>query len=201
MKNINFFLLISLFVAMQNPCSYGIFRNEMILMNRALTGSATIFSEGLVKAAPIVGVDAANVVAVGAVEASQVLGTSGVEAAKIGAQSIDKLAVVGQGLVAVAGVGTCIFAAVKVYEIGKDINALLNPTEEQKERKIKARESRKLIEARVNFRDCLMKNHRLEKNQSGRPTVCEDMAKMFALIGGQAALDEMTQTFVGAYGK
>ncbi len=49
--------------------------------------------------------------------------------------------------------------------------------------------------ARKIFKSCLVKNARGAKNTAGRPAVCEEAARMFALLGGDPEIEQMTEVF------
>jgi len=74
------------------------------------------------------------------------------------------------------------------------------PTEEQiaidKVETAAAIEKIKLFEARNRLRECFMKHKSgCEKNALGRPADCEELAQIFASLGGQDEVDGMTKAF------
>ncbi|MBI2774735.1 hypothetical protein HYX58_01900 [Candidatus Dependentiae bacterium] len=208
MKNINniiinAFVIFSIFICKSNYTYVGKSQLEVFC---ATINKSTIL---LADAAPNIGLNTAKELApviekatrsVG-VESAQIVADGVTNAAKIGAQSIDKLAVAGQIIGTVAGVGICVLAATQVVAVGKDLHSYLNPTDEEIDKQQRARESYEALHAKREFRKCIMQNHNHEKNESGRPAECEQLAKMFAAMNGKQALDEMTATFNSVYGK
>ncbi|HEX2977884.1 MAG TPA: hypothetical protein VHO47_02080 [Candidatus Babeliales bacterium] len=197
-KNFN---LINIFFILVCPYSFAIVRHEMLTLVEGMKETADIFTGKIASAAPDIGLNAAKELASAGVESSKIVVEGVNNAAKIGAQSVDKLAVAGQIIGVAAGVGICILAATQVYTVGKDIHSYLNPTDEEIDRQLKARESFEALHAKREFRKCIMQNHNHEKNESGHPVECEQLAKMFAAMSGKLALDEMTATFKSIYAK
>lgn len=64
---------------------------------------------------------------------------------------------------------------------------------------LQVEEACKYVRGRIIFKDCLIKNARGEINSAGRPAVCEEFARMFALAGGSAEIGEITETFKRVY--
>ena len=95
---------------------------------------------------------------------------------------------------------SAVYAIPKLYPMSKEIYEYTFPTEEQRAAKetsiIAATANIKFYEARVKFRDCLMKHKSgCEKNALGRPDDCEGLAQAFIACGGAEEVDRMTEGF------
>lgn len=134
--------------------------------------TVSIASENIAKTAPSIGLDAAK-------ELAPAL-------AKIG----EGCALLGQA----AMIGAQVYAVHEGYTIAKDIGSHFFPDEVVQKNNETTKTKRRL-------RECLMENHNGERGRSGRPMVCENEARMFAMIAGKQKLDEMTATFTELYGK
>jgi hypothetical protein len=107
------------------------------------------------------------------------------------------LEAVGQGLNVIgqaATLGAQVYAVHEGYTIAKDVGSHFFPDEI-------VQKKNKTIKIKRQLRECLMENHHSERGKSGRPMVCENEARMFAMIAGKQKLDEMTTTFTEFYGK
>lgn len=99
----------------------------------------------------------------------------------------------------VLGAGFCVYNIANLVNTGASIYANNFPDDEKKTAINKARDINEFFTAKKEFRDCLMENTKTPRNASGRPSACEDLARMFALIAGKPELDEMTENFKIAY--
>lgn len=104
-------------------------------------------------------------------------------------------------LAPVAGVAVIIYGASTVVDMGARLYDYNNPDEEKKARLSQAREINDYIGAKRAFRTCLKNNLKTtQRNASGIPTSCEDLANMFAIAAGsRTELDEMTEVFKSLY--
>lgn len=102
-------------------------------------------------------------------------------------------------LATAAGAALCVYSASQVYTMARDIYKQNTQSEEKKVRINEARQKNGLFAARKEFRSCLMRNIKAEKNDSGRPVACEDLASMFAAMAGKSELDQITTIFNDFY--
>lgn len=91
-----------------------------------------------------------------------------------------------------------VLAIPQLYPISKEIYEYTFPTEEQKAIKeaetAAAIENINFIDAKVKLRNCLMKSKAdCEKNSSGCPTACEELAQNLIALGYQDEVDRMTR--------
>ncbi len=105
----------------------------------------------------------------------------------------------GKGLATVAGTAVGLYGVSKLYTIASGINEQNVSSDDKKARINLARQKNDLFAARKEFKSCLMKNIKTERNDSGRPVACEDLASIFAMIAGKSELDQMTTTFNDIY--
>jgi len=173
-------------------------------LSNSIEKTAEVFSATGVQAAQGLGVESTRIAANAAVEATQIAANAGIEVANITAQgaitaserfglkAAKQLAPAVQAAVAIYGCG-------QVYVIGKDIYSSRNPDEENTARINEAREKNQYYDARRVFRSCLMTNARTERNASGLPTACEDLAQQFIMAAGKSGFEEMAETFRTAY--
>ncbi|MBI2344459.1 hypothetical protein HYV10_00095 [Candidatus Dependentiae bacterium] len=149
-----------------------------------------IISSKGVDASKALGAEAASVLAKGVADASKAFGVDAAgELEKAIADSADKFSSVGQGMVAVAGVGVAIYGITQLYPIGKEVATYICPSEEQKilnAERLEAAQCRlDLLRAEKSFRQCLVSNRLNPKRGfSGLPSDCEDVAEAFASMGG-----------------
>ncbi len=97
------------------------------------------------------------------------------------------------------GAGFCVYNFANLVDMGVRIRENNFPDDEKKAAINKAREINEFFMSKKEFRRCLMENSKTARNAAGRPTACEDLAKMFALIAGKPELNEMTENFKIAY--
>jgi hypothetical protein len=64
-----------------------------------------------------------------------------------------------------------------------------------------AKELYESLLAKRKLRTCLIEHHNSERGPSGRPLVCEDVAKMFEAAAGADALEQVTKIFNKFYSK
>jgi hypothetical protein len=83
----------------------------------------------------------------------------------------------------------------------KDLQPHVWPTNEQSNHAKKVYKEYKLLEAEEKLNICLLKNAKTQRGPSGRPTICEEVAKMLILANGASQLNEMTNNFNLAFGK
>ncbi len=96
-------------------------------------------------------------------------------------------------------IAICLYAAVFFASAGRDFYDYCYPSEARKASLKAAGERNKIWEAKNAFRDCLMKNAQLPKNNAGIPTACEGLASAFTAVAGKAACNDMINTFKDAY--
>lgn len=72
------------------------------------------------------------------------------------------------------------------------MGSYFKPSEEEMAHELTVAETFAYRLARKSFMDCLIKNVRSQKNTSGRPEVCEELARMFAMIGGDEEIEKLT---------
>ncbi len=94
---------------------------------------------------------------------------------------------------------TIIYSAVIFASAGRDFYDYSFPSEARKASLKAAGERNKIWEAKNAFRDCLMKNAQLPKNNAGIPTACEKLASTFTAVAGKAACNDMIKNFKNAY--
>lgn len=103
------------------------------------------------------------------------------------------------GITILAGAASA-FAAAKLYPIGKEVYSAIFPTEGQRAiqdaKIIASRKRLSLLKAEEQFRNCLLScNSNSPKNASGIPTICEEAARMFSMLGAQSEVDRMIDVF------
>lgn len=159
---------------------------------------AQTLADALMKAFPHIGEAAAQQLAAAMIQASPELGAQFAitmapalkdAAASLHLEAAKEIAAAAQATAVVVG-GAVV--AWKVCNLGKDLVIYLFPSEQEKE-------THQLFKTKKEFRNCLIKNHGAPTNSSGRPTVCEENARMFAMFAGQHELEQMTKTFHSAY--
>lgn len=114
-------------------------------------------------------------------------------------KGIDEIVAVGNNLNAIAGAAVGVYALTQLYAIGKDIHESMNPSEVKKALIAEAHERVKLLDAKREFRTCLMKNAHTPRNASGIPSACDDLGDMFATMAGRAEFEQMTALFKDTY--
>lgn len=100
----------------------------------------------------------------------------------------------------IVGAAVLVYGASTVVDMGTRLYVYNNPDEDKKARDNQAREVNEYIDAKRAFRTCLKNNLNTQRNTSGIPTACENLANMFAIAAGsRSGLDEMTETFKSLY--
>lgn len=117
----------------------------------------------------------------------------------LNAEKTDAIVTVGNRLITLAGAAVSVYAIAQLYSVGKELYSHHFPTRLQKARIADARMRNQVFEARQAFRTCLINNQKSQRDASGRPAVCEDLASMLAAIAGRSELDEITKNFKSAY--
>lgn len=91
-----------------------------------------------------------------------------------------------------------VLAIPELYPISKEIYEYIFPTEEQisidKAARIEIHEKLKYLKAEERFCDCMIAHKSgSEKNSSGCPTACEELAQSLIALGHQDEVDRMTR--------
>lgn len=106
-------------------------------------------------------------------------------------EDVKKITAIGQAAVAVAGLAVGVIAAVKLPPIGREILSQIFPSEEQKAiqeaNTLAARKIYELLNAKREFRACLLNKTGSKKN------ACKQAAHILAMLGGQDEVDRMTE--------
>lgn len=85
--------------------------------------------------------------------------------------------------------------AVDAGRAASAIKSYIKPSDEEVVSSLRMNDAYEYLSARKNFKDCLVKNVQGKKNVAERPEVCENLARMFALIGGNNEIEELTKIF------
>lgn len=88
-----------------------------------------------------------------------------------------------------------IFLAKEAGRAGCAIKSYIKPSAKEKFDALKVKEKYKYLLARKTFKECLAKNVRGQRNSYGRPEECEELARMFAMVGGDEEIENMTGIF------
>lgn len=99
----------------------------------------------------------------------------------------------------VLGAAVGIWGSWKLYTAATEIYRYNHPSEEEQARENEAAEKNKLFKAKHEFRTCLMDKAPTERNLSGLPTACEEVARMFGMIAGASELNNMATNFKNVY--
>ena len=92
--------------------------------------------------------------------------------------------------------GPYVSVVVQVYYIGQEIRKHNFPTEEERAHAFEVSEKYAFISAENEFQRCLMENRStFERGFSGCPTACEDIARMFIMLGGKDEVNRMTTIY------
>jgi len=75
------------------------------------------------------------------------------------------------------------------------IKSWLLPSNKEALHSLKVSKERDLLKARKAFEDCLVKNPRGKKGSSGRPEVCEEVARMFIMMAGIEEMEKTTNVY------
>jgi len=101
---------------------------------------------------------------------------------------------ISEALQVMENVGNCYFFIRNVYELGKNSNKFLNPSQERQDQIQNIQEQLKLIKLKRNFATCLVENRTNTKKGSLKiPSECEHAA---FLLGGAGAINEAERMVV-----
>lgn len=174
------------------------------IASAAFEESVKTASKAGVTMARDIGVESTKVFVNGGLEAAKIAADTGLEVSKIAADGVVKSServglAATQELAPYVGAAVCIYALKEVATIGSDLYEYNYPGEEKKAKINEAREKNEFYDAKRNFRSCLINNSKAQRNNSGLPVACEDLGRMFTMMAGRGALDDMTETFKAAY--
>lgn len=106
------------------------------------------------------------------------------------------LEIVGEVMEDLAVAGPYARLAVKVCTIGQEIKSYSFPDEEEKAHAHEINEKYALLTTQNKFEKCLIKNNNSsERGPSGRPTPCEDLARMLIMLGGKNEVNKKTTIY------
>ena len=92
--------------------------------------------------------------------------------------------------------GPYVGVAVQAYSIGQEIRRHNFPTEEERAYALEVGEKYAFMTAENEFQSCLVKNRSsAQRGPSGRPIVCEEIARMFIMLGGKNEVNRMTGVY------
>lgn len=165
------------------------------IVGDAITKAAPSMGKELGEKLPALGSDGAKILSDGLANQLPTVGTNA--ATILG----DKVTLLGDKVTLVGGAAIGAYSFFQLYLIGKQIRDDKYPGEEQKARINAAHEKNQAFDAKQEFRTCLINNTKTPRNASNRPTTCENLASMFAMMAGRAELDDMTENFKTAYPK
>ena len=80
-----------------------------------------------------------------------------------------------------------ISVTVQLYSIGTEIKAYVSPNEEQEAHAREVKKMHALLTAEKQFINCLIKHREgISRSSSGCPIACEEIARMFVMLGGKS---------------
>ena len=123
------------------------------------------------------------------------------ESPELDKETQEKLAVYVERFIIAMGIVIGGYCAVKLGYAGKALWDYTYPSEAKKAALKAAFERTQILKAERTFTDCLMSNAWASRNESGIPTVCENLARAFAAVAGEGACEEMITNFQGAYAR
>lgn len=100
---------------------------------------------------------------------------------------------------AVVGIGACITVATDLYYVGKDTKAYLYPSAKQKVHALEVQEEYEKVQARREYKRCLLNNTSSQRSPFGYPTTCEEAALMFEALAEHDEFHQLTTTFNRLY--
>lgn len=96
----------------------------------------------------------------------------------------------------IGAVSPYITLAYNLYLIGKATKPHIYPNATEQEHIDKVTESYELLKTENEFEGCLIKNNNgSERGPSGRPTTCENLARMLIMLGAQNEVNKITAIF------
>lgn len=104
--------------------------------------------------------------------------------------------VMGKTIEGLAAAGPYATVAVQAYNIGQEIRKHTYPTIEERYHAEKVAERFVFLTTENEFQKCLIDNRSsIERHSSGRPMACEDITKMFNMLGERSEVDRITTTY------
>ncbi len=96
----------------------------------------------------------------------------------------------------IAKLSLCVVFLDLIHTISIDARPFFFPNEAEKARALEGSERSHFLKTQRDLRNCLIKESKSERSDSGRPAACEQIAKMLALAGGNLELEKLTQIFI-----
>ncbi len=119
----------------------------------------------------------------------------GMEEAAIKAASATGKTVFEKAVEGLDAAGPYVGLAVQSYKIGQEIRRHNYPTEEEKGRANDIAEVYAFVIAEKEFRRCMAQNRVAQRNISGRPQACEEIASLFSMLGGKNEVNQLTAIY------
>lgn len=177
------------------PVKEHMFERASKVIAEGVVDATKILSDASVEGAKGIGIEATKIVSDAGIEATKILKEGAVKSSEqVGLAAAKQLT-------PYIGAAICIYGLKQVADAGIEVYAYNFPSEEKTAKINEAREKNSFYDAKRNLRTCLLNNGKTQKNSSGIPVACEELGRIFTVIGGQSQFEEMKENFKTAFGE